>query len=700
MVDAPTFGPFTAWDQWLQFLGWTAADAVWLRRIDWPRVAARVVPRFYERIQKTPALDALVRRTTTYESLHRTLAQYIRSLENPPEGKAYLQEIHRIAAAHVRVGLGPDWYMAAYRLLWVEAERQVRAQFAARPEDMEAGLEAVTRRLMADMVLTVALYDEERRRLAYRDPLTRALSRAGHQEWLEQRRRQGAAQGLVIAADLDDFKWINDTWGHFAGDALLSAVADRLAGAVRPGDAVVRTGGDEFVVWMPGVAPSDAGRVVSRLHAVLVETPYVVDAEPIQLGVSMGYATGPLEDETARAADDALLAAKRAGKNRIVAASAEPRRSGIDQRLTTPGLGWLVTAVEAFWRRWPQPALLTDRTGTILAANPAFAEMTGYPLSELVGRHTRIFSAGRTPPAVYAALWERLESGQSWHGVFENRRRDGSTWWAEETIAPVVLGSRIVGFWAAVQEVAPSAQAPLQASVLDGTTLAPVFQPLRDLATERVVGYEALIRPKRGGQPIPPLELFGIAERLGDVVRVDRACVLSLFETIQAHGGWPTSAGALWVNVRPETVAAEGVWAELRALLALVAGDQVIWELGEHGQARLTPGQWNAPRDQDLTIALDDVGVADHEGLRLVASPVRWIKLDRSLTSELPRSGRARRWVRHLVRWAHAEGIRVVAEGIETAQERDAARALGVDLGQGFWWEPPGPGPWLDRHSA
>lgn len=694
MVDAPTFGPFSAWDQWLRFLGWSEPDAAWLRRLDWPAVAERVVPRFYERIQATPPLDAIVRRTTTYEALQQTLGEYIRGLANPPQGEAYLQTIHRIAAAHVRVGLGPDWYMAAYRLLWVEAGRQARTQLAGDPAAVDAALEAVTRRLMADMVLTVALYDEERRRLAYRDPLTRALSRSGHQEWLAQRRHQGAAEGLVVAVDLDDFKWINDTWGHFAGDALLTAVADRLAGAVRPGDAVVRTGGDEFVVWMPGVEAADAARVVARLHATLVETPYVVEAEPIQLGISMGYATGPLGDATARAADDALLAAKRAGKNRFVAAAAEPPGPGVDQRVAPPGLGWLVTAVEAFWRRWPQPAVLTDRAGTILAANPAFAAATGYPLAELIGRPTRMLGAGRTPPAVYQALWERLVAGQPWHGVFENQRPDGSTWWAEETIAPVMLGSRIVGFWAAVQAVGPEAAAPLQASVLDGTTLAPVFQPLWDLATGRCIGYEALTRPQRGGQPLPPLELFGLAEQLGDVVRVDQACVRSLYDAIQEHGGWPAEAGTLWVNVRPETVAAPEVWAELRALLALAAPDAVVWELGEHGQAGLTPAQWEALDHLGIPLALDDVGVADHDGCRLVCSPARWIKLDRSLTRELPRSDRARRWVAHLVQWAHDAGVRVVAEGIETAAEWDAARRLGVDLGQGFWWGPPGPGPW------
>ena len=97
----------------------------------------------------------------------------------------------------------------------------------------------------------------------------------------------------MLCLDLDRFKAVNDTLGHPGGDALLRAVAGRLAGALREGDVVARLGGDEFVVLQasheqPRKAEALARRLVEELGA-----PYEVAGRPVAIGVSVGIALAP-----------------------------------------------------------------------------------------------------------------------------------------------------------------------------------------------------------------------------------------------------------------------------------------------------------------------------------------------------------------------------------------------------------------------
>lgn len=81
--------------------------------------------------------------------------------------------------------------------------------------------------------------------------------------------------------------------------------------------------------------------------------------------------------------------------------------------------------------------VITDRTGTITWVNPAACAITGYSYDELVGRHTRILKSGRHDAAFYAALWQTVTRGDTWSGTIVNRRKDGSEYDEEQTIAPV-----------------------------------------------------------------------------------------------------------------------------------------------------------------------------------------------------------------------------------------------------------------------
>ena len=169
----------------------------------------------------------------------------------------------------------------------------------------------------------VAVREAQLHRQAFHDQLTglanRALfiNRAEHALDLHRRDLRPVA---VLFCDLDDFKTVNDSMGHGAGDELLIRVADRLRGALRPGDTLARLGGDEFAVLLEDGA--DPATVGARLVQALDE-PFTVADTHLTVGVSVGLTelmpgdpTPSLDDLLAHA-DIAMYAAKRSGKGQL-----------------------------------------------------------------------------------------------------------------------------------------------------------------------------------------------------------------------------------------------------------------------------------------------------------------------------------------------------------------------------------------------
>lgn len=159
------------------------------------------------------------------------------------------------------------------------------------------------------------------RHLADHDPLTDLPNRRLFQDRLEQALRRAARRssrvGLVYV-DLDDFKGVNDRFGHAAGDALLQAVATRLTDTIRAEDTVARLGGDEFAVVLGEIADgSDAATVAEKLRAAL-SRPFGVEDAEISIRASVGYAVHPVDgddpDTLMRAADGAMYRSKARGR--------------------------------------------------------------------------------------------------------------------------------------------------------------------------------------------------------------------------------------------------------------------------------------------------------------------------------------------------------------------------------------------------
>lgn len=118
---------------------------------------------------------------------------------------------------------------------------------------------------------------------------------------------------LLLYIDVDDFKRVNDCYGHPVGDALLQGVARRLQAAVRVSDSVCRVGGDEFVVLMPAIQPGEAERVVRKV-AEAVETPLAIEDHVLNPRVSIGVALYPRDgrtpEELIRSADSHMYRVK------------------------------------------------------------------------------------------------------------------------------------------------------------------------------------------------------------------------------------------------------------------------------------------------------------------------------------------------------------------------------------------------------
>ncbi len=164
------------------------------------------------------------------------------------------------------------------------------------------------------------------------DSLTGLANRAFLQERLEQMVSTGSLNdesfGLLLI-DIDDFKQINDTLGHDAGDALLIAVAERLSNAGRAEDLVARLGGDEFAVVLPGAGTEEAVTAAGDkiLHAL--KTPWVHSGALIDCRASIGASIFPKDGsdkaELLKSADIALYVAKVRGGSRVASFSADMR---------------------------------------------------------------------------------------------------------------------------------------------------------------------------------------------------------------------------------------------------------------------------------------------------------------------------------------------------------------------------------------
>lgn len=158
------------------------------------------------------------------------------------------------------------------------------------------------------------------------DQLTGSLNRRGLDDVFERETARADRRGtpLCIAVlDLDDFKKLNDTYGHIAGDAALKHLVKIVKDTLRSMDVIARFGGEEFLILLPETTIEAASQTMTRLQRELTRHFFMHDNEKVLITFSAGVALRrPHEDQTelVQRADKAMYQAKQTGKNRVVVA--------------------------------------------------------------------------------------------------------------------------------------------------------------------------------------------------------------------------------------------------------------------------------------------------------------------------------------------------------------------------------------------
>lgn len=239
-------------------------------------------------------------------------------------------------------------------------------------------------------------YEERLRHMADHDQLTGLFNRRRFDEELKRelaRAGRYAEHSAVLSIDVDNFKGINDSAGHAAGDAVLTHVARVLTERSRASDVVARLGGDEFAILLSAVDGPEARSAADHLLAEIRSSPAAYGGKPFRVTASIGVATFESDDATAGEvmvnADLAMYAAKMSGRDRVVVYTpSEARKARAMAKLT--------------WSQRIQDALERDRF--VLHLQPILELSTGEIkhgelLLRMKGDHGKLIAPGAFLPA-------------------------------------------------------------------------------------------------------------------------------------------------------------------------------------------------------------------------------------------------------------------------------------------------------------
>ncbi len=420
-------------------------------------------------------------------------------------------------------------------------------------------------------------------RQANYDPLTELPNRRLFRDRLEQEVVKARRAGLCLAVlfiDLDRFKEVNDTLGHHTGDLLLAEAANRIGQCVRASDTVARLGGDEFTVIMSDLADIDRiGKVAQDMLDALGQ-PFTLGSEVAYVSASIGITMFPNDADSVesllRNADQAMYAAKEAGRNR-------------------------------------------------------FSYFTG---------------------SMQAVAQSRLQLSND-----------------------------------------------LRSALADGQ-LQVHLQPIVELASNRIAKAEALLRwkhPQHGmispAEFIPIAEENGLINEIGDWVFRESARVA---KTWLDEAAPDASLFQISVNKSPRQFFSgktHETWvAHLQeiglpaACIAIEITEGLLLEDRPEIAEKLA-----CFRDAGFKVSLDDFGTGYSAMAYLKKFPIDYLKVDQSFVRDMATDPSDQAIVEAIIVMAHKLGLKVIAEGIETEEQRKLLLAAGCDYGQGYLFSRPVP---------
>jgi diguanylate cyclase (GGDEF)-like protein/PAS domain S-box-containing protein len=416
---------------------------------------------------------------------------------------------------------------------------------------------------------------------ALHDPLTGLANRVLFREHVERAlagRRRRRTKVAILFLDLDNFKVVNDSLGHQAGDRLLIEVARRLRATIRATDIAGRQGGDEFTILLDHVSGVDEATATSRRIALDLREPIVLDGRSIVVNVSIGIA---LADGHDLDADDLLAHAD-------------------------------------------------------------------------------------------AAMYEAKGEGRGRHAVFDPSMR--------------IRATNRLEMEAELLTAIDEAQFELH------------YQPIIELATGRIAGFEALVRwrhPTRG--LIPPVEFIPLAEESGLIVPLGRLVTATACAELRAlHDAGLGGGLTMSVNVSPRQAAEPGFAAEIRAILATTGLEPgvLVLEITESlmlHESVASEGILSQLRDIGVQLVIDDFGTGFSALEYFKRFAVQGLKIDRSFIDGLGRSREDTAIVTATLAFASALDLSVTAEGVETVDQLQRLKALGCLHGQGYLFSPAVP---------
>jgi diguanylate cyclase (GGDEF)-like protein len=618
-----------------------------------------------------------------------------------------------------------------------EHERALEAQLESRGREITAATEQLTR--MGHQLDALTL----------RDGLTGLYTHRAFQERLREEvaraLRYGQPMSLLLA-DIDGFASVNYDLGYQIGDDILRKVAVVLAeidspDRVRTSDIVARYSGEEFVLLLPETGKSGALTKAARLRDAIIAAQMPGDRK---VSMSIGVACLPEDAADAEslltAAEAALRGAKRGGRGRVhffSSGTPEDRVTRPFDRMREPE----VDRFRPYHERMGEVTAILQRDRSISCLLVDLSRLHRVELDLGVAHHTEVYDLA-------ASVLEELRGSVLGPGDLICRSGDGDGYLivlspragaprvdletlsgqveraVEEALAPMVselmreqpritvgsarvLGNSMLRPERLIARLAADAtdsarlargrtalrdKANLQDIIL-GDGLTSVYQPIVDLGSGDIFGYEALTRGPRGTTLESPATLFAIADEVDLTVELDRACFRGALRS--AVNLEPIHR--LFVNLLPMSFYDSGfIEIEIGNLLSTagLTPANIVFEITERlaienfAAFKRALGAYTA---MGFGVAIDDVGTR-HSNLETVMSlRPHFIKISDVLVRGIARSTVRREMLRSLSHIAATIDAVVVAEGIEHPEDVAVLRDLGLRYGQGYYMARPGP---------